>query len=58
MRERRYAAGIVAGAAVGAVAIGLSFLLAPVAIGALLLAAFALIWHNLVRRGSWPQRLW
>jgi len=35
-----------------------SFLLAPVAIGALLLAAFALIWHNLVRRGSWPQRLW
>jgi CBS-domain-containing membrane protein len=33
-----------------------SFLIAPVAIGAGLLAAFAFVWHNLVRRGSWPQR--
>ena len=36
----------------------LSFLLAPVAVGACSLAAFAFIWHNLVRRGSWPQRWW
>ncbi|MGP0088982.1 MAG: HPP family protein [Xanthobacteraceae bacterium] len=35
-----------------------SFLIAPVAIGACLLAAFAFLWHNLVRRGSWPQRWW
>jgi CBS-domain-containing membrane protein len=33
-----------------------SFLIAPVAIGAGLLAAFAFVWHNLIRRGSWPQR--
>jgi CBS-domain-containing membrane protein len=31
-----------------------SFLLVPVAVGAALLAAFAWIWHNLVRHGSWP----
>jgi CBS-domain-containing membrane protein len=36
----------------------LSFLLVPVAAGALLLAGFAFAWHNLVRRGSWPQRWW
>ena len=40
-----------------------SFLLAPVAIGALLLAGFAFAWHNLVSRnaaggGSWPMRWW
>jgi CBS-domain-containing membrane protein len=35
-----------------------SFLIAPVAVGACLLAAFALVWHNLIRRGSWPQRWW
>jgi CBS-domain-containing membrane protein len=35
-----------------------SFLIAPVAIGAGLLAAFAFVWHNLTRRGSWPQRWW
>ena len=32
------------------------FLVAPVAIGACLLAAWAFIWHNLFRRGSWPVR--
>ncbi len=37
---------------------GWSFLLAPVAIGALLLAGFAFAWHNLIRRGSWPDRWW
>ncbi len=41
-----------------------SFLLAPVAIGALLLAAFAFVWHNVVTRNaaasasSKPQRAW
>jgi CBS-domain-containing membrane protein len=35
-----------------------SFLIAPVALGALLLAAFAWLWHNLVRREAWPQRWW
>lgn len=35
-----------------------SFLLAPVAAGALLLAAFAWFWHNLVRRDAWPVRWW
>ena len=36
----------------------LTFLVVPVAVGALLLAAFAFAWHNLARRGSWPQRWW
>jgi len=35
-----------------------SFLLAPVGIGALALAAFAWLWHNLVRREAWPGRWW
>jgi CBS-domain-containing membrane protein len=40
-----------------------SFLVIPVGIGALLLALFALAWHNLVARGSnkgdtWPERWW
>jgi len=40
-----------------------SFLIAPVAVGALLLAAFAYVWHNLVARGpnrgdTWPLRWW
>ncbi len=35
-----------------------SFLLVPVAAGAGLLAAFAFIWHNLMRRGSWPKCWW
>ncbi len=34
------------------------FFLAPVALGACLLAAFAFAWHNLAARGSWPQRWW
>jgi CBS-domain-containing membrane protein len=33
-----------------------SFLLAPVLAGALLLAAFAYVWHRWLRRQSWPQR--
>jgi len=36
----------------------LTFFVVPVAVGALLLAAFAFAWHNLVRHGSWPQRWW
>jgi len=35
-----------------------SFLIAPVAVGALLLACFAWSWHNLVRREAWPERWW
>jgi hypothetical protein len=34
------------------------FVLAPVAAGAVLLALFAFLWHNLARRGSWPLRWW
>lgn len=40
-----------------------SFLVAPVGIGALLLAVFAFAWHNLTARGAnkgdtWPTRWW
>ena len=40
-----------------------SFLVAPVAVGALLLALFAFVWHNLIARGAnkgdiWPLRWW
>ena len=35
-----------------------SFLIAPVAIGALLLGTFAWLWHNFVRRESWPATWW
>lgn len=40
-----------------------SFLLAPVALGALMLAGFAFAWHNVIARsaagnGSWPVRWW
>jgi CBS-domain-containing membrane protein len=40
-----------------------SFLIAPVLIGALLLAMFAFAWHNIVARGPntgniWPKRWW
>ena len=35
-----------------------SFLIAPVAVGALLLSCFAWVWHNLVRREAWPARWW
>ncbi len=34
------------------------FLLVPVAAGALLLFAFAYLWHNFMRRGSWPDQWW
>jgi CBS-domain-containing membrane protein len=34
------------------------FVLAPVALGASLLAVFAFAWRNLVARSSWPQRWW
>ena len=33
-----------------------SFLLAPVLAGALLLTAFAFVWHRWVRRQDWPRR--
>jgi len=35
-----------------------TFLLVPVAVGAILLALFAFIWHVLIRRYSWPIRWW
>jgi CBS-domain-containing membrane protein len=35
-----------------------SFLLAPVAAGAVLLALCALVWHRVVGRTAWPQRWW
>jgi len=34
------------------------FLIAPVAIGACMLAAFAFGWHNLIGRRDWPARWW
>jgi CBS-domain-containing membrane protein len=33
-----------------------SFIIAPVLVGALMLAAFALVWHRLVLRSAWPER--
>lgn len=33
-----------------------SFIVAPVLVGALMLAAFALLWHRLVLRNRWPER--
>ena len=35
-----------------------SYLAVPVACGAALLLAFAFAWHNLVRRGAWPEKWW
>jgi CBS-domain-containing membrane protein len=35
-----------------------SFFFVPVSAGALLLFAFAFLWHNAMRRGSWPQESW
>lgn len=35
-----------------------SFVLVPVGLGAILLTLYAFVWHNLSRRGSWPQRWW
>src|SRR5262249_28009099 len=33
-----------------------SFIVAPVVVGALMLAAFALVWHRFVLRSAWPAR--
>jgi CBS-domain-containing membrane protein len=33
-----------------------SFLFAPVLAGAVLLAAFAYVWHRRIRRRPWPRR--
>jgi CBS-domain-containing membrane protein len=33
-----------------------SFLFAPVLAGAVLLTAFAYVWHHWTRRRPWPQR--
>ena len=33
-----------------------SFMVAPVLVGALMLAAFALVWHRFVLRNAWPER--
>ncbi|MDQ8726776.1 HPP family protein [Bradyrhizobium sp. LHD-71] len=33
-----------------------SFIIAPVLVGALMLAVFALAWHRLVLRNAWPER--
>ena len=35
-----------------------SFLFAPVLAGAVLLTAFAYVWHRWIRRRPWPQRWW
>jgi CBS-domain-containing membrane protein len=35
-----------------------TFLVVPVAVGVVLLAVFAFIWHLVVRRYSWPTRWW
>ena len=35
-----------------------TYVLAPVLAGALLLAVFAFLWHNLWRRGAWPRQWW
>jgi CBS-domain-containing membrane protein len=35
-----------------------SFLLAPVLAGAVLLTAFAYVWHRWIRRRRWPRRWW
>jgi CBS-domain-containing membrane protein len=35
-----------------------SFFVIPVAAGVAVLVAFAFLWHNTTRRGSWPERWW
>jgi CBS-domain-containing membrane protein len=35
-----------------------SFVLVPVAAGALLLLAYSWVWNNFVRRQRWPDRWW
>jgi CBS-domain-containing membrane protein len=34
------------------------FLIVPVAAGLIVLVGFAYLWHNLTRRGSWPDKWW
>jgi CBS-domain-containing membrane protein len=34
------------------------FLIVPVAAGLVVLVGFAYLWHNLTRRGSWPDKWW
>jgi CBS-domain-containing membrane protein len=35
-----------------------SFFVIPVAAGVAILVAFAFLWHNVTRRGSWPEKWW
>jgi CBS-domain-containing membrane protein len=35
-----------------------NFFVIPVAAGVVILVAFAFLWHNTTRRGSWPERWW
>jgi CBS-domain-containing membrane protein len=35
-----------------------SFFVIPVAVGVGILVAFAFLWHNTTRRGSWPEKWW
>jgi CBS-domain-containing membrane protein len=35
-----------------------SFFVIPVAVGVAILVAFAFLWHNATRRGSWPEKWW
>jgi CBS-domain-containing membrane protein len=35
-----------------------SFFVIPVAVGVAILVVFAFLWHNMTRRGSWPERWW
>jgi CBS-domain-containing membrane protein len=35
-----------------------SFFVIPVAVGVAILVAFAFLWHNVTRRGSWPEKWW
>jgi CBS-domain-containing membrane protein len=35
-----------------------SFFVIPVAAGVVILVAFAFAWHNITRRGSWPEEWW
>jgi CBS-domain-containing membrane protein len=35
-----------------------SFFVIPVTAGVAILVAFAFLWHNVTRRGSWPEKWW
>jgi CBS-domain-containing membrane protein len=35
-----------------------SFFVIPVTAGVAILVAFAFLWHNVTRRGSWPENWW